>query len=97
MSFSGVNLQVEQRRVNFCRITHVSSLAKANEQHDGVVRMVGSLYASEKLPTHPSPKPTFCPKWEVSVNVGLGEGQVGSFPGTHNDPNDLYEGKNITG
>ena len=24
--------------------------------------------------TYPSPKPTFCPKWEVSVNVGLGEG-----------------------
>ena len=29
--------------------------------------------------------PTFCPKWEASVNVGLGEGQVGSFPETH-DP-----------
>ena len=26
------------------------------------------------LPTHPSPKPTFCPKWKVRVNVGLGEG-----------------------
>ena len=25
----------------------------------------------EKLPTYPSPKPTSCPKWEVSVNVGL--------------------------
>ena len=30
------------------------------------------------LPTYPSSKPTFCPKWEVSVNVGLGEGWVGS-------------------
>ena len=29
---------------------------------------------SRKLPTYPSPKPTFCPKWEVSVNVSLGEG-----------------------
>ena len=38
--------------------------------------------SSEKLPTYPSPKPTFCPKWEVSVNVGLGEGWVGSFPET---------------
>ena len=28
----------------------------------------------EKLPTYPSPKPMSCPKWEVSVNVGL------SFP-----------------
>ena len=32
------------------------------------------------MPTYPSPKPTICPEWEVSVNVGLGEGQVGSFP-----------------
>ena len=29
---------------------------------------------SKKLPTYPSPKPTFCPKWEVSDNVSLGEG-----------------------
>ena len=40
---------------------------------------VGSLYASGKLPTYPFPKLTFCPKWEVSVNVELGEGSVGSF------------------
>ena len=33
-----------------------------------------------KLPTHPSPKPNICPKWEVSVTLGLGEGWVGSFP-----------------
>ena len=33
----------------------------------------------EKLPTYPSPKPTICPKWEVSLNVSLGEGYVGSF------------------
>ena len=26
------------------------------------------------MPTYPSPEPTFCPKWEVSVNVGLGVG-----------------------
>ena len=35
---------------------------------------------------HPSPKPTFCPKWEVSVNVDLREGYVGSFPATYHDP-----------
>ena len=29
---------------------------------------------SAKLPTYPSPKPTFCHKWEVIVNIGLGEG-----------------------
>ena len=48
----------------------------------------GTLYVSGKLPTPPppppSPKPTFCPKWQISVNVGLGEGQVGSFPETYN-------------
>ena len=32
-------------------------------------------YVSGKLPTYPSPKPTFCPKWEVSVNVCLGRGR----------------------
>ena len=26
-------------------------------------------YVSGKLPTYPSPKPTFCPEWKVSVNV----------------------------
>ena len=35
---------------------------------------------SGKLPTYPSPKPSFCPKWEVSVNVSLGEGVGGQFP-----------------
>ena len=34
----------------------------------------GSIKVSEKLPTYPSPKPTFCPKREVSVNGSLGEG-----------------------
>ena len=29
---------------------------------------------SGKLPTYPSPKPTFCAKSEVSVNAGLTEG-----------------------
>ena len=33
-----------------------------------------SLYVFGKLLTHPFPRPTFCPKWEVSVKVGLGEG-----------------------
>ena len=34
----------------------------------------GSLYVFGKLLTHPFPRPTFCPKWELSVKVGLGEG-----------------------
>ena len=37
-------------------------------------KMLGSFYVSRKLPTYPSPKPAFCPKWEVSVYVGLWEG-----------------------
>ena len=32
------------------------------------------LYVSGKLPTYPSPKPTFCSKWEASFYVTLGEG-----------------------
>ena len=48
--------------------------------------LFGLLYVSGKLPTYPSPKPTFCPKWELSVIVGLGEGLVGSFLDTYNDP-----------
>ena len=41
------------------------------------------------MPIYPSPKLTFCPKWEVHVhvNVGLGEGYMGSFPEMYNDPN----------
>ena len=35
---------------------------------------MGPLYVSGKVPTYPSPKPTFYPKWQLSVNVGLGEG-----------------------
>ena len=35
--------------------------------------LIRSLYVSGKLPTYPSLKPTFCPKWEVNVNVGLGK------------------------
>ena len=43
--------------------------------------LIRSLCVSGKLPTYPSLKPTFCPKWEVSVNVGLGEGwKGGKFP-----------------
>ena len=38
------------------------------------IKNLSSLYVSGKLPTYPSLKPTFCPKREVSVNVGLGEG-----------------------
>ena len=52
----------------------------------GSAKSLWSLYVSGKLPAYPSPKPTFCPKWEVIVNVGLGEGRVGSFPETYYNP-----------
>jgi len=39
-----------------------------------LTRLNGSLYVSGELPTCPSPRPTFCPKWEVRFNVDLGEG-----------------------
>ena len=40
----------------------------------GERKILGSLYFSRKLRTYPSPKPTFCPKRELNVNVGLGKG-----------------------
>ena len=46
----------------------------ANQGFINQQRKFGSIKVSEKLPTYPSPNPTFCPKWEVSVNVDLGEG-----------------------
>ena len=45
---------------------------------------------SGKLPTYSSPKPTICLKWEVSVNIGLGKGPVGSFPETYNYSTQSY-------
>ena len=52
---------------------------------------MGSLYVSGTLPTYPSPRLAFCAECEVHVpvrvDVGLGEGQVGSFPEMYNDPN----------
>ena len=39
-----------------------------NPNHTGIIVRSG------KLPTYPSPKATICPKWQLSVNVGLGEG-----------------------
>ena len=47
--------------------------------------LLGLIQVSEKLPTYPSPKPTFYPKKKVSANVSLGQGQVGSLPETYLD------------
>ena len=40
----------------------------------------------EKLPTYPSPNPTFCPKWDANDNAELGEGWVGSSTESLTDP-----------
>jgi len=42
-------------------------------------RNVGSVYVSGKLSTNPSPKPTLTLTSHLGQNVGLGEGQVGSY------------------
>ena len=41
---------------------------------------------SGKLPTYPSSKPTLTLASNLRQKVGLGEGWVGSFPETYNDP-----------
>ena len=45
----------------------------------------GSISVSEQLLTYPSPNPTTVNWWQVRVNVGLGEGLVGSCPDTDID------------
>ena len=43
--------------------------------HIGILNKCYDHYTFlENVPTYFSPKPTFFPKWEVSVNVNLGEG-----------------------
>ena len=59
------------------------SSRRCNDRFEKTWKLFESLYVPGKLPTYPSPKPTFCPKWGVSVNVDLGEGWVGSFPETY--------------
>ena len=60
----------------------VSVSARCPLRESRLYRFV-ALTISGKLSTYPSPKPTFCPRWEVSVNAGLGEGKVDSFPETY--------------
>ena len=52
----------------------------------GLLSCRGSMVVSGKLPTYSSPKLTFFPKKEVSFNVKLGKGKVGSLPETTIDP-----------
>ena len=54
----------------FQTLLHVKFIASMELRY----KQVGPLYVSRKLPTYPSPDPTFCPKGKVRVNVGLWEG-----------------------
>ena len=58
--------------------TGVQNVIGSNPVGDSV--FFGSFYVSGKLPTYRSPKPAFCLKWELRVNVGLGGGLGGQFP-----------------
>ena len=49
-------------------------------KHRQIKWYISRLGLCVKLTTYHSLKATFCPKWEVSVNVGLGEGWMSSFP-----------------
>ena len=55
------------------------------------------MYVSGILTTYPSPKRTFCPKWEVRANVRLREGYVVSFPETYIEPKIAQLGWNFIG
>ena len=44
-----------------------------------VPRFLKSVQAFGKLPTYPSSDPTFCPQWEVRVNIGVRGGASGHF------------------
>ena len=46
----------------------------------------GSIKVNWKLPTYPSPESTLTLTSHLRQNVGLGEGQVGSFPETLIEP-----------
>ena len=62
-----------------------TQLQAKKEKNKKIGELFGTSQVTGKLPTYPSPKPTFYFKSEVSVNVNLGEGQVGSFPEAQDD------------
>ena len=48
-----------------------------------------------KLSTYPFPKPALTLTSHFAQNVDLGEGRVGSFPKTYNDPHSQGTGKTL--
>ena len=55
--------------------------------------ILGSISVSGQLPIYLSPNPSAVNWWQVRVNVGLGEGQVGSCLDTDIDPNIVPKSK----
>ena len=49
--------------------------------------LIGSISVSGQLSTYPSPNSTTVNLQQVKINVGLGEGWVGSCQDTDIDPN----------
>ena len=72
----GVNCPLIQNR-HFSQLLIEKSILGTEDLHlNGIKWRLGKKlgsYVPKKLHTYPFPKPTFCIKWEVSVNVGLGE------------------------
>ena len=65
-----VNFFLLETLILFQTLLHFKFIASMELRYEEV----GPLYVSGKLPTYPSPDPTFCPKGNVRVNVGLWEG-----------------------
>ena len=64
----------------------ILSYPSEKKWHLQATKLCGSFYVSVKLPTYPSPKPTLILSFYLGQNVGYGEGYVGSFTKTQNDP-----------
>ena len=80
-NFATLETRNELDRVNFRKDIWVEwtfAMTSGTVTEDREENRDHVIYVSGKLPTYPSLKPTFCPKREVSVNVGLGEGLMGT-------------------
>ena len=70
-------LKTTNKQVNLKRIIrHLTSKTMYNQPSLKfyLVRIIGSLSLSGKLPTYPSPKPPLTLFSDLGQNVGLGEG-----------------------
>ena len=60
-----------------------------------LIKILGSILVSGQLPTYPSPNSTTVNWQQVKVNVGLGEGLVGSRPDTPRLNKDRLEPESV--